>query len=99
MFEVGFSLQNVLQRETIGCKGFRTFVESKNITLPPWKRNYYSVIRKGLELKGWIHVPLRRILQKHMSPFSSNIVYHYFYPGIFMFGIYMLSSSLLKKII
>ena len=99
MFEVGSSLQNVLQRETKSCKGFKTFVESETITLTHWKRNYYSIIRKSLKLKVSIHVRSRRTLQKHKSSFSSNIIYHYFYPGIFMFGIYMLSSSLLKKVI
>ena len=99
MFEVGSSPQNALYRETIGCKGFRTFAESKTITLTPWKRNYYPIIRKSLELKVCIHAPLRRTSQKHKSPFSSNIIYHYFYPGIFKLGIYMLSSSLLKKAI
>ena len=69
MFEVGSSLQNVLQRETKSCKGFRTFVESETITLTHWKRNYYSIIRKSLKLKVSIHVRLRRTLQNTRAHF------------------------------
>ena len=39
-------------KETIGCKGFRTCVDSKTVTLTPWKRNYYSIIMKGFWLKS-----------------------------------------------
>ena len=33
------------------------------------------------------NVFLRTISHEHKSPFSSYIIYHYFYPDIFMFGI------------
>ena len=56
MFEVGSSLKNVLQKQTIGCKkeDFRTYVDSKALTLKLWKWNYYSIIRKSLGSKDWI---------------------------------------------
>ena len=44
-----------------------------------------------------MHVFLKTILQEQKSPFSSYIIYHYFYPVIFMFEIYLLSSSLFES--
>ena len=32
-------------------KGFKTYVDSKALTLNPWKRTYYSIIGKSLCLK------------------------------------------------
>ena len=61
-------------------------VDSKVKTLNLWKSNYYSITRKSLGLKVWIHF-FRAILQEHKSPLSSYIIYHYFYPCIFTFGI------------
>ena len=39
------------------------------------------------------------MLQEHKSRFSSYIIYHYFYPDIFMFGIDLESNSFLEKLI
>ena len=50
MFQVGSSLKNVLQKQTIGCKkeDFRTYVDSKALTLKLWKW------KKSLGSKDWI---------------------------------------------
>ena len=80
-------------------EGFTTYVDSKPLTWKSRQWNYYSIIRKGLGFKVWAHVFLWTILQEHKSPFSSHIIYHYFYASFFMFGIDSVSSSLFEKLI
>ena len=75
-------------------KSLRTYVDSKAITLKPWKRNYYSVIRKSLDWKFEYTFLKNNFTRTQLLVF---LFYHYFYPGIFMFGIYLVSSSLLRN--
>ena len=54
--------------KTARSKGFRTYVESKAKTIKPWKWNYYSVIRKSLDLKVWICVFFKNNFTRTQEP-------------------------------
>ena len=49
-------------------KDFRTYVDSKALTLKTWKWNYYSIIRKSLDLKVGIQAFFRNKFARTQEP-------------------------------
>ena len=100
--EVGSSAQSFLEEQTIDHKKqrFQNLCELKSTNLKALKGELLFNYKKNFRLKSLnTRFFLRTILQEHKSQFSSYIIYHYFRPGIFMFGIYSLSNSLPEKLI
>ena len=77
---------------------FKTYIDSNALTLKPWEWNYYSFTRKRLDFRIWVHVFFKNDFAITQEPLFLNIIYHYLYPGISIFGIDLVSSPLVEKL-